>query len=134
LIDKNWFQKLAIWMGKLQKKINSVFNRPVLLLYKYYYCFLRDTSVSQFHGKKSFHFMTQKYQNFRCRVKRTCPKSPTLPYCLKMKEKIYYQKFWKKLSKPTNESESPNTRIFFFKSENFQLVGVLTFNFLTNFW
>jgi hypothetical protein len=36
------------------KKINSVFNRPMLILHKYYYSFLRDTSVSQFHGKTVF--------------------------------------------------------------------------------
>jgi hypothetical protein len=35
------------------------------------------TSIS---WKDSYHFMTQKYQNFRCRVKRTGPESPTLPY------------------------------------------------------
>jgi hypothetical protein len=32
------------------------------------------TSIS---WKNSFHFMTQKYQNIRCREKRTSPKSPT---------------------------------------------------------
>jgi hypothetical protein len=36
------------------KKINSVSNRPMLILYKYYYCFLKDTSVAQFHGKTVF--------------------------------------------------------------------------------
>jgi hypothetical protein len=41
-------------MGELQKKINSVFNCPVLILNKYYYCFPRDTSLSQFHGKTVF--------------------------------------------------------------------------------
>jgi hypothetical protein len=35
--------------------------------------------------------MTQKYQNFRCQVKRTCPKSPTLPYVLNFCE-IYFPK------------------------------------------
>jgi hypothetical protein len=35
---------------------------------------------SSISWKNIFHFMTQKYQNFRCRGKRTGPKSPTLPY------------------------------------------------------
>jgi hypothetical protein len=56
----------------------------MIILFKYYYCFLIDTSIPQFHGKKSFHFMTRKYQNFRCREKRTGPKSPTLPYRLQI--------------------------------------------------
>jgi hypothetical protein len=35
---------------------------------------------SSISWRNSFHSMTQKYQNFRCRIKRTGPKSPTLPY------------------------------------------------------
>jgi hypothetical protein len=55
------------------KKINSIFSRKCL------HC----TNIIKRHlcisilWKDSFHFMTQKYQNFR--VKRTGPKIPTLP-------------------------------------------------------
>jgi hypothetical protein len=64
-------------MRKITKKNNSVFNRPTLTLFKYYYNISQlYTSISL---KSSFHFMTQKYQNFRCRVKRSGPKNPTLP-------------------------------------------------------
>jgi hypothetical protein len=34
------------------EKIPKTFHRPLLIFYKYYYCFLRDTSVSQIHGKQ----------------------------------------------------------------------------------
>jgi hypothetical protein len=51
----------------------------VLILYKYYYCF-QETPLYLNFMERQFSFMTQKYQNLRCRVKRTGPKSPTLPY------------------------------------------------------
>jgi hypothetical protein len=75
LIDKNWFQKLAKSMGKITK-INSVFIRQVLNII----IFFEETPLYLNFMENSFHFMTQKYQNFRYRVKRTGPKSPTLPY------------------------------------------------------
>jgi hypothetical protein len=54
LIDKHWFQKISKINEENYKKFNSVFNRPMLILFKYYYCFQRDTSVAQFHGKTVF--------------------------------------------------------------------------------
>jgi hypothetical protein len=82
LIDKKWFEKLAKSMSEITKKSIAFLiaqclyctNQQILFVLSNRHLY---TSIS---WKNSFHFMTQKYQNFRCRVKRTGPKSPTLPY------------------------------------------------------
>jgi hypothetical protein len=51
----------------------SAYIVPILLLFS-----KRHLCIST-SWKNSFHFMTQKDQNFRYRVIRTGPKSPTLP-------------------------------------------------------
>jgi hypothetical protein len=71
-------------MGKITKKINRVFNRPVVQILLF---FSKRRLCFSISWKFSFHFMTQKYQNFRCRVKHTGPKSPTLPYLRKERDK-----------------------------------------------
>jgi hypothetical protein len=71
-------------MKKITKKSIAFLIAKCL---KYYYCFLRHTFVSQFHGKKFSFYDSELYQNFRCRVKRTGPKSPTLPYMIQLKKK-----------------------------------------------
>jgi hypothetical protein len=56
LIDKNWFQKFAKSMRKITKKSIAFLNvqSPMIIIFKYYYCFLRDTSIPQFYGKTVF--------------------------------------------------------------------------------
>jgi hypothetical protein len=71
-------------MRKITKKSNAYILQKLLLLSMRHLCI----SIS---WTDSFHFMTQKYQNFRCRVKRTGPKSPILLFYL-MLEKIGLQK------------------------------------------
>jgi hypothetical protein len=75
---KNGFKNLQNQWGKLQKnqyrfKSLSAYIVHILLSFsKRHFCI----SIS---WREIFNFMTQKNQNFRCRIKRTGPKSPTLP-------------------------------------------------------
>jgi hypothetical protein len=72
-------------MRKITKKSKAFFIAQCL------YC--TNIIIGKISWKNSIHFMTQKYQKFRCRVIRTVPKYPTLPYFISLIQR-YTKKIW----------------------------------------
>jgi hypothetical protein len=81
-------------MGKITKKsiafliAQCLYCRNILLLLSK----ILLLSLYLNFMENSFHFMSQKYQDFQCRVIRTGPKSPTLPYIFEICKKSYTRK------------------------------------------
>jgi hypothetical protein len=58
------FYKISKINEENYKKINSVFKRPMFILFKYYYCFQRDTFIPQSHELTVFIFWLRSIKTF----------------------------------------------------------------------